>query len=72
MRATGSPLVEVLIRPVFEVIYDHVVRWDAPPDFWAALEDDHSLIFAAVEDRDATRAQEATRDHLRKLRPAYA
>lgn len=72
MRATGSALVEVLIRPVFEVVYDHVVRYDAPPEFWAGLEADHGVIFDAVAARDAGRAQEATRLHLDKLRPAYA
>lgn len=70
MRSTGSPLVEVLIQPVFEVIYDHVVGWDAPPHFWAGLDQDHDRIFAAIADRDPVTAQEATRDHLRKLRPA--
>ena len=71
MRSTGSPLVEVLIQPVFEVIYDHVVGYDAPRDFWATLDDDHDRIFAAIAARDADTAQEATRDHLCKLRPAY-
>lgn len=71
MRSTGSPLVEVLIQPVFEVIYDHVIGYDAPDHFWAQLQDDHGRIFAAIAARDAVSAQEATRDHLRKLRPAY-
>lgn len=72
MRSTGSPLVEVLIQPVFELIYDHVVRWDAPARFWARLENDHHRIFAAIAARDPVTAQEATRDHLRKLRPAFS
>lgn len=71
MRATGSPLVEVLIQPVFEVVYDHVVRFEAPEEFWAQLRGDHDQIFAAIAARDAVGAQEATRDHLGKLKPAY-
>jgi GntR family transcriptional regulator, transcriptional repressor for pyruvate dehydrogenase complex len=70
MRSTGSPLVEVLIQPVFEVIYDHVVGYDAPAQFWAQLNGDHDRIFDAIADRDAVRAQEETRVHLHKLRPA--
>lgn len=70
MRSTGSQLVEVLIRPVFEVIYDHVVGFDAPPHFWSDLDGDHDAIFAAVAAQDPVTAQEATREHLRKLRPA--
>ena len=70
MRSTGSPLVEVLTRPVFEVIYDYVVHYDAPDNFWSAMEGDHDEIFAAIAARDAVSAREATREHLRKLRPA--
>jgi GntR family transcriptional repressor for pyruvate dehydrogenase complex len=70
MRSTGSPMVEVFIQPVFEVIYEHVVRYEAPRGFWAGIEGDHGRIFAAIAARDAVTAQEATRDHLRKLRPA--
>ena len=70
MRSTGSPLVEVLTRPVFEVIYDHVVEYDAPAGFWSAMYGDHDSIFAAVAAQDAVTAQDATRAHLRKLLPA--
>ena len=70
MRSTGSRLVEVLTRPVFEVIYDYVVHYDAPATFWAAMEGDHDEIFAAIAARDPVGAREATREHLRKLRPA--
>jgi GntR family transcriptional regulator, transcriptional repressor for pyruvate dehydrogenase complex len=70
MRSTGSQLVEVLIRPVFEVIYDHVVDFDAPPNFWSDMDGDHDAIFAAVAAKDPESAQAATREHLRKLRPA--
>lgn len=72
MRSTGSPLVEVLVRPVFEVIYDHVVDFQAPEHFWSALEGDHDLIYKAVAAQDPVTAVEATREHLRKLRPALA
>ena len=70
MRSTGNPLVEVLTRPVIEVIYDYVVDYDAPEHFWSAMDGDHDLIFAAVADRDPVSAREATQEHLRKLRPA--
>ncbi len=72
IRSTGSPLVEVLIRPVFELVYDYVVDWDAPAHFWVRLEDDHERIFAAIADRDAVAAQEAARLHLQKLRPVFS
>jgi GntR family transcriptional regulator, transcriptional repressor for pyruvate dehydrogenase complex len=72
VRATGSPLVEVLARPVFEVVYDHVQTWDAPEGFWRRIAGDHERIFDAVAAQDAPSAQAAIQDHLRKLRPACA
>jgi DNA-binding FadR family transcriptional regulator len=72
VRATGSPLVEVLARPVFQVVYDHVQGWDAPAGFWPRIAGDHERIFDAVAAQDPAGAQDAIRDHLRKLRPACA
>jgi GntR family transcriptional regulator, transcriptional repressor for pyruvate dehydrogenase complex len=72
VRATGSPLVEVLARPVFEVVYDHVQGWEAPPGFWRRIAGDHERIFEAIAAQDPATAQDAIRDHLRKLRPACA
>ena len=72
VRATGSPIVEMLSRPVFEIVYDHVLGWEAPAGFWARIAGDHEAIFEAVEAQDPTTAREAIRDHLRKLRPACA
>jgi DNA-binding FadR family transcriptional regulator len=72
VRATGSPLVEVLTRPVFEVVYDHVQGWEAPPGFWRRIAGDHERIFEAIAAQDPAMAQDAIRDHLRKLRPACA
>ena len=72
VRATGSPIVEMLSRPVFEVVYDHVQSWQAPAGFWARIAGDHEAIFDAVAAQDPTSAREAIRDHLRKLRPACA
>ena len=72
VRATGSPIVEMLSRPVFEVVFDHVREWEAPAGFWGRIAGDHEAIFAAVEAQDPTLAREAIRDHLRKLRPACA
>jgi DNA-binding FadR family transcriptional regulator len=72
VRATGSPLVEMLSRPVFELIYDHVQGWPAPDGFWKRIAGDHEAIFDAVAAQDPVTAREAIRDHLRKLRPACA
>jgi len=72
MRASGSALVEVMARPVFEVLHDHMVTFEAPSSFWASLEHDHERIFQAIEDQDAATAQQAAREHLQKLQPALS
>jgi GntR family transcriptional repressor for pyruvate dehydrogenase complex len=72
VRATGSPLVEMLSRPVFEVVYDHVQEWPAPDGFWKRVAGDHEAIFDAVAAQDPAAAQNAIREHLRKMRPACA
>jgi len=72
VRATGSPIVEMLSKPVFEIVFDHVREWEAPAGFWARMAGDHEAIFDAVAAQDPFSAREATRDHLRKLRPACA
>lgn len=72
LRSTGSTLMELLVRPVFEVLYDHVSGTEPPEDFWSSLERDHDAIFKAVEERDSVTAQEAAREHLKRLRLALA
>jgi len=72
VRASGSPIVEMLSKPVFEIVYDHVRYWNAPAGFWARIAGDHEAIFDAVASQDAATAREVIRDHLRKLRPACA
>ena len=72
VRATGSPLVEMFSRPVFEVVYDHVQDWPAPEGFWNRVAGDHQMIFDAVEAQDPQAAREAIREHLRKMRPSCA
>jgi GntR family transcriptional repressor for pyruvate dehydrogenase complex len=72
VRATGSPIVEMLSKPVFEIVFDHVREWEAPAGFWARIAGDHEAIFDAVEAQDPTLACEVIRDHLRKVRPACA
>jgi DNA-binding FadR family transcriptional regulator len=72
VRATGSPIVEMLSRPVFEIVYDHVQEWDAPDGFWSRVAGEHEAIFDAVEAQDPSSARDAIREHLRKMRPACA
>jgi GntR family transcriptional regulator, transcriptional repressor for pyruvate dehydrogenase complex len=72
VKATGSPLVEMLSRPVFEVVYDHVQDWPAPEGFWGRVAGDHEAIFDAVEAQDPVAARSAISEHLRKMRPACA
>jgi GntR family transcriptional regulator, transcriptional repressor for pyruvate dehydrogenase complex len=71
LRASGNPLVEVLARPVFRVLYERFLREQAPAPFWSEVDRDHRVILAAVAARDAAAARAATLAHLRSLRPTY-
>ena len=70
-RASGNPLVEVLARPLFMVLNERFLRERAPAAFWSQVHRDHQSIIAAVAAGDASAAQDATRAHLRNMRPTF-
>jgi DNA-binding FadR family transcriptional regulator len=70
LRAACSPIVEALTRPVFEVLYERMLRFTEPEPTWSHVKDDHQLIFNAVEAGDAEAARAEMQIHLEKLRPA--
>jgi GntR family transcriptional regulator, transcriptional repressor for pyruvate dehydrogenase complex len=70
LRIADNPIVEALTRPVFEVLYERMVRFTAPEPTWSRVKGDHQLIFDAVAEGDAEAARAEMRIHLQKLRPA--
>ena len=70
LRAACSPIVEALTRPVFEVLYERMLRLTALEPTWSRVKDDHQLIFDAIAASDAEAARAEMQIHLEKLRPA--
>lgn len=68
LRAAGSPMVEVLMRPVLEVVYDHLVHHALPGIVSADIDSDQQRIYRALEMQDSRGAQDALQAHLSRLR----
>ncbi|WP_214316872.1 FadR/GntR family transcriptional regulator [Nonomuraea sediminis] len=71
LRASGNPLLEIVARPVFQVLEEGLLREKAPADFWTQVDRDHREIFGHVSARDQDGAREAAHAHLTHLRSAY-
>jgi DNA-binding FadR family transcriptional regulator len=67
LRAANSPIVEALSGPIFRVLYERLIDRLSKHDF---VEDDHQLIFHAIEAGDAEAARREMQIHLQRLRPA--
>lgn len=71
-EAAGNPLLEIMIRPLFDVLHDpiaHVIRVRRPT--WAMVEHDHERILALIEAGDGDAAAEEMRHHLHNLSSLY-
>jgi DNA-binding FadR family transcriptional regulator len=67
LKASGNRMMEVMARPIFDVMRTRLNRGAAPVDVWRRVEAEHQEVFAAIESRDAeaaTAAMEAHLDHL--------
>ncbi|GAA3023001.1 FadR/GntR family transcriptional regulator [Streptosporangium longisporum] len=71
LRAAGNPLLEIVARPVFEVLEGRFVRDRAPRAALDAIDREHRVVLRHVEAGDAEGAREATRRHLENLRTVY-
>ncbi|MFI6322003.1 FadR/GntR family transcriptional regulator [Nonomuraea sp. NPDC050556] len=71
LRASGNPLLEVVARPIFQVLDERFLRERAPGTFWNDVDRDHREILALVEAGDEAGAREAAHAHLGHLRGTY-
>lgn len=71
LRACGNPLLEVVARPVFQVLDERFLRERAPGTFWHDVDRDHREILARVEAGDEAGARAAAHAHLTHLRSTY-
>lgn len=71
LKASGNRMLEVMARPIFDVMRTRLDRGAAPRDFWARVEADHQTVLSALRDRDADSAAEAMQAHLEHLSGVY-
>ena len=71
LRASGNRMMEVMARPIFDVMRTRLNRGAAPRDFWNKVNAEHQIIFSAIESRDADAAVEAMHAHLDHLFEVY-
>ncbi|WP_157245314.1 FadR/GntR family transcriptional regulator [Nonomuraea typhae] len=71
LAACGNPLLEVVARPIFQVLDERFLRSRAPGRFWHEVDRDHREILARIEAGDEAGARQAQHAHLTRLRGTY-
>ncbi len=71
LEASGNRMLEVMTRPVFDVLRNRMVRSAAPANFWDGVVDDHRRILDAIRRRNGQEAEEAMHEHLIQLSSVY-
>lgn len=71
LKASGNMMLEVMTRPVFDVLRARMMRSAAPANFWDRVVDDHRRILDAITRRDGQDAEEAMHEHLMHLSSVY-
>lgn len=71
LEAAGNPLLDLMARPVFDVLTTRFVARASSTEFWTKVDNEHRLIHAAVLAGDADLAEETMSSHIHHLNSAY-
>ncbi|MEU8814385.1 FadR/GntR family transcriptional regulator [Actinoplanes sp. NPDC048796] len=63
-KATGNPLFELVVRPLYHASFGEDVTSDLPPGYWRQIDADHRLLLDCLTMRDAESATRAAARHL--------
>ncbi|MGX6605895.1 FadR/GntR family transcriptional regulator [Micromonosporaceae bacterium Da 78-11] len=63
-RATGNPLFELVVRPLYYVSYGEDVTETLPDGYWRQIDEDHRLLVDCLAAHDAEAATRAAVRHL--------
>ncbi|XVV11859.1 FadR/GntR family transcriptional regulator [Actinoplanes sp. CA-131856] len=63
-KATGNPLFELVVRPLYHASFGEDVTNDLPPGYWRQIDADHRLLLDCLTMRDAESATKAAARHL--------
>lgn len=71
LQASGNPLLEMMTRPVFNVLRTRFLREAAPRTFWEDVVAEHQRINDCIAEGDAEGAGGEMREHLARLAATY-
>jgi DNA-binding FadR family transcriptional regulator len=71
LSAAGNPMIELMARPVFDLLRVRYIELAASTGFWSQVKHDHSQIYEAVADADPDAAASAMASHLDDLISTY-
>jgi GntR family transcriptional repressor for pyruvate dehydrogenase complex len=63
-KATGNPLFELVVRPLYQAKYGADVTASLPEDYWFQIDADHRLLLDCLAARDAESATKVATRHL--------
>lgn len=63
-KATGNPLFELVVRPIYQAAYSEDLTTDLPDGYWAQIDVDHRLLLDCLVARDPEAATRVTAGHL--------
>ena len=63
-KATGNPLFELVVRPLYHASYREDLTDELAPGYWAQIDTDHRMLTEALARRDAQAATGAAARHL--------
>ena len=63
-KATGNPLFELLVRPLYCASYGEDVTGNLPPGYWKQIDADHRSLLDCLSLRDAESATRVAARHL--------
>jgi GntR family transcriptional regulator, transcriptional repressor for pyruvate dehydrogenase complex len=71
LEAAGNPLLDLMARPIFDVLTTRYVARASSPAFWKKVNHEHRLIHEAVLDGDAKTAELTMHEHVHHLNSVY-
>jgi GntR family transcriptional regulator, transcriptional repressor for pyruvate dehydrogenase complex len=63
-KATGNPLFELVVRPLYYASYGEQVTDSLPEDYWHKIDSDHRQLLDCLVSRDADAARRVATEHL--------
>ena len=71
LEAAGNPLLDLMARPVFDVLTTRFVARASSPAFWKKVNHEHRLIHEAVLAGDVKTAELTMHEHVHHLNSVY-